>query len=100
MKIDREMIRHLEMLARIELRPEEVAPMIEQLDRIVKFVEKLQAADTRDISATKLVAHADEEHLRDDEIRPGLDRDSVLEQAPDTDDGFFRVPRIIDRGET
>lgn len=99
MKIDREMIRHLEMLARIELRPEEVEPMTEQLDRIVKFVEKLQAADTSGISATSLVAHADEEHLRDDEAQPGLDRDTILEQAPDTERGFLRVPRVIDRGD-
>jgi aspartyl-tRNA(Asn)/glutamyl-tRNA(Gln) amidotransferase subunit C len=99
MKIDREMIRHLETLARIELRPEEIGPMTEQLDRIVNFVEKLQAADTSGITATKFIVHADEEHLRDDEVKPGLDRDTVLEQAPDTEKGFFRVPRVIDRGE-
>jgi len=33
--------------------------------------------------------------LRADEVRPVLDRDEVLEQAPAAEDGRFRVPRIM-----
>ena len=33
--------------------------------------------------------------LREDEVRPGLDRDEVLAQAPAAEDGRFRVPRIL-----
>ena len=34
--------------------------------------------------------------LRADEVRPGLDRDEVLAEAPAAEDGRFRVPRILD----
>ncbi len=37
--------------------------------------------------------------FRPDEVTPSLDRDEVLEQAPDAVDGFFRVPRIMESGD-
>ena len=97
MAIDREDIRHLEKLSRLELAPDEVETISEQVGRIVEFVQKLQSADTSKVEATKLIAHDDEEHLREDELVPGLPRETVLGQAPDADDEFFRVPRVIDR---
>jgi aspartyl-tRNA(Asn)/glutamyl-tRNA(Gln) amidotransferase subunit C len=100
MNIDREMIKHLETLARIELRPADIGPMTEQLERIVAFVAKLQAVDTSSIAPTKLAIRSGDEHLRADTVEPGLKRNAVLKQAPDAKDGLFRVPRVIERGET
>ena len=97
--IERKDIEHLEKLARLQLTPEEVGPITEQLDRIVEFVKKLQSADTSDVEATRLIAHGEDEHLREDEVTPGLERDVILGQAPDATEEFFRVPKVIDRGE-
>jgi aspartyl-tRNA(Asn)/glutamyl-tRNA(Gln) amidotransferase subunit C len=99
-KINRDTIRHLERLARIELDADEVARMTEQLDRIVAFVEQLQSVDTTGVSPTGLMSHEEGARLREDERREGLPRDAVLGQAPDAADGFFRVPRVIERGES
>jgi len=100
MKIDRETIRHLERLARIELEAGEVAQITEQLDRIVAFVEQLQSVDTEGVPPTGLIAHAEGAPLREDELRESLPRDLLMEQAPDPADGYFRVPRVIERGES
>ena len=100
MTIDRDTIKHLEKLARLELSPDEVAPITEQLNRIVEFVQKLQSVDTSNVEATKLIALASEEHLRDDNQVDGLERETVLGQAPDATEEFFRVPRVIDRGDS
>lgn len=100
MKIDRKLIKHLEALARIELGEEERDTLADQLGRIVEFVEKLQSVDTSEVSEKRVVVHSDEEHLRDDETVPGLDRETVLEQAPDVVGNLFRVPRVIDRNES
>lgn len=104
MKIDRETIRHLEKLARIELTDDEAEKLTGQLDRIVAFVEKLQTVDTEGVAPTRLMSHGGEAPgggtpLRTDQVRPGLERDRVLDQAPDASGPFFRVPRVIGKGD-
>lgn len=97
MKINRETLNHLEALARIELTDDERERMIEQLRGIVEYVEQLQDVDTTDVEPTSSVIQEAGSKLRSDEPRPGLDRDTILAEAPDTKNGFFRVPKIIDR---
>jgi aspartyl-tRNA(Asn)/glutamyl-tRNA(Gln) amidotransferase subunit C len=101
-KITPEVIAHLERLARIHLAPEEVQAITAQLDRIVAMVESLQAVDVSGVEPTLGMSHetaAEGEHMRADEITPGLDRSVVLAQAPDATKEFFRVPRVIGRDD-
>lgn len=99
MKIDRKLIAHLEELARIELSDEEVEKLTVQLDRIVAYIEQLQQVDTADIAPTRFVGAGRARGLRIDDPRFGLDREVVIKMAPDAERGFYRVPRIIGRGE-
>jgi aspartyl-tRNA(Asn)/glutamyl-tRNA(Gln) amidotransferase subunit C len=101
-KIDRDVIAHLERLARIHLSPDEVEMITDQLDRIVAMVESLQKVDVDGVAPTLGVSHetaSETEHAREDRVVSGLDRDVVLAQAPDATKEFFRVPRVIGRGE-
>lgn len=101
-KIDRNVIAHLEKLARIKLSPDEVEMITGQLDRIVAMVESLQAVDVTGVEPTRGMAHdpsREGEHARADEVTPGLSREVVLGQAPDATEEFFRVPRVIGRDE-
>ena len=101
-KINREVIGHLERLARIHLAPDEVEAITAQLDRIVALVESLQAVDVSGVEPTLGMSHesaAEGEHAREDRVVPGLNRAVVLAQAPDAAKEFFRVPRVIGRGE-
>jgi aspartyl-tRNA(Asn)/glutamyl-tRNA(Gln) amidotransferase subunit C len=97
MAIDRDAIRHLEKLARIELTEEEAAKLTGQLDRIVAFVAELQSVDTEGVPPTRLIGHGSGTPQRPDKVTPGLDRDTVLSQAPDHTDEFFRVPRVLEK---
>ena len=97
MKIDMKMITQLEVLAKIELTPEEREVLSGQLDRIVEYCEQIQGLDTDDVTPTSAVVHETGRALRADEVEPGLDRDVVLGEAPDAKDGYFRVPKIIER---
>ncbi len=99
-KIDRDVIRHLEKLARIDLAPDEVEQITGQLNRIVAMVERLQAVDVEGIEPTRAMSHDNAgADLRDDAVTAGLDRAEVLDQAPDATREYFRVPRVISRGE-
>ena len=101
-KINRDVVAHLEKLARIKLAPDEVEMITGQLDRIVAMVESLQKVDVTGVEPTQGMSHdrsAEGEHVRADEVTPGLERDVVLKQAPDATKEFFRVPRVIGRDE-
>ncbi len=98
-KIDRDVVHHLERLARIDLSPDEVEMITEQLGRIVGFVEKLQAANVEGIEPTSAMSHEATEHVRDDVVTSSLDRAVVLGQAPDATQEYFRVPRVIGKAD-
>ncbi|MFQ5510434.1 MAG: Asp-tRNA(Asn)/Glu-tRNA(Gln) amidotransferase subunit GatC [Candidatus Krumholzibacteriia bacterium] len=97
MKIDEKILRHLEVLSRIDLTDDERERLAAQLDRIVGYVEQLQAIDTKDVAPTSAVVHSERGALRKDEPGESLDRDAILGQAPDATNGFFRVPKVIER---
>ncbi len=81
-------------LARIALTEEELAAYGSQLEDILVHAERIQALPTEGVTPTShplpLV-----NGLRPDEVEACLERDAVLSQAPDTEDGQFRVPRIL-----
>jgi aspartyl-tRNA(Asn)/glutamyl-tRNA(Gln) amidotransferase subunit C len=84
-------------LARLALPPEELAEYGRQLQDILEHAERVSALPTEGVEPTSHplpMVNA----FRADEIRPSLSREEVLEQAPQADGEFFRVPRIL--GET
>ncbi len=97
MKIDKKMIAHLEQLARIELSDEERDRLTGQIASIVEYVEQLKELDTEAVEPTSAVVREARTELRPDVCTASLDRDVILGQAPDVKDGFFRVPKIIER---
>ena len=87
-------VEHVANLARLALTPDEVEQFTEQLAVILEHAQDVAALDLEDVPPT---AHPLPlvNVLRPDEVRPGVDRDEVLAQAPEAEDGRFRVPRIL-----
>jgi len=90
-----EEIDRLAELARIELDNEERRSMREDLSDILELAESIQEVDTEDVPPTYHAVPIDNA-FDEDEVRPSLDRESVLDHAPDTSDGYFVVPRVIE----
>jgi aspartyl-tRNA(Asn)/glutamyl-tRNA(Gln) amidotransferase subunit C len=89
--IDRDQVLHVARLARLELTDDEVERMASELSGILAHVERFSELDLDDTEPTSHVVEL-ENVLRPDEPRPSWPRERVLEQAPDPDDGAFRVP--------
>ena len=89
--IDREQVLHVARLARLELTDDEVGRMSEELSKILTHVEKVAALDLDDVPPTSHVVEV-ANALRPDEVRPSLDRDVALANAPAVQDGGFLVP--------
>ncbi|WP_072774827.1 Asp-tRNA(Asn)/Glu-tRNA(Gln) amidotransferase subunit GatC [Desulfitobacterium chlororespirans] len=94
MKISREEVEHVAFLARLALTEEELVTNTEQLNSILDYAAMLEKLNTDDIKPT---AHAVPLHnvLREDQVKPSMAREKVLANAPDAQDGFFKVPRIV-----
>ena len=94
MKITREEVEHVARLARLELQPDEVERITEQLDTILRYAAKLDQVDTEGVATT---THTQDVRnaFREDEVRDSLDRDQALANAPRRNDAAFVVPRII-----
>jgi aspartyl-tRNA(Asn)/glutamyl-tRNA(Gln) amidotransferase subunit C len=93
MKLTEDELRHIERLARVSLSGESREKLKAQLADIVRFVQKLQAVDTSGIARP---ATAGGSRLRDDTPEDCLQRDEVLEEAPEQEEGFFKVPAVIE----
>ncbi len=87
-------VEHVANLARLALSPDEIEQFTEQLGVILDHAEDVAALDLDGVEPT---AHPLPlvNVLRPDDVRPCLDRDEVLAQAPEAEDGRFRVPRIL-----
>ena len=93
-RITRTDVEHVATLARLGLAEDEIERFTEQLEVILEHAAQVSALDTADVPPT---AHPLPlvNVFRPDEVEPGLDRDEVLSQAPDAEDGQFRVPPIL-----
>ena len=96
MPTDRIDIRHVARLARLALTDEEIATFGPQLGSLMTHVDALAQLDTENVPATAQVVPS-RNVQREDVLRPetALTREAALQNAPDAQAGYFRVPRII-----
>lgn len=94
MKITREEVAHVAQLARLNLGEEQMQRLTGQLNDILASMEKLNQLDTSGVPSTN---HALEltGAMREDKVRPSMERDKVLANAPESNDEAFMVPRVI-----
>jgi aspartyl-tRNA(Asn)/glutamyl-tRNA(Gln) amidotransferase subunit C len=95
MKISKEEIEHIAVLARLSLSGEEKELFGSQLSSILDYMEKLNELDTKGIEPTSHVLSLSNV-MRDDIPRPSIPKEDVLMNAPDHTEKFFRVPKIIE----
>jgi aspartyl-tRNA(Asn)/glutamyl-tRNA(Gln) amidotransferase subunit C len=97
-------VRRVAELASLELTAEEEGRMVRDLGSILDHVAQLNQLDTTDVPAMAQVGEVlgvregeDTGALRADGLRSSLDRAVVLANAPETDDVYFKVPKVIER---
>ncbi|AJF05605.1 Asp-tRNA(Asn)/Glu-tRNA(Gln) amidotransferase subunit GatC [Geoalkalibacter subterraneus] len=95
MKISREEVEHVARLARLALPEDEIDRLTGEMDAILGYVEKLNELDTEGIVPTAHVVPV-ENALREDEVKPSLGAEKALANAPQSANGCFRVPRVIE----
>jgi aspartyl-tRNA(Asn)/glutamyl-tRNA(Gln) amidotransferase subunit C len=94
-KIDDKLINHLALLSRLELSDKEKESLKRNLSEILGYVDKLESLNTKDIK--QLLHTMDNKNVfRPDEAKPGFSKEEALQNAPEKEAGFFKVPRVIE----
>lgn len=88
-------VEHVAKLARLALSEDEKKRFAEQLGRIIDHFNELEQVDTNGVEPMSHVLPI-VNVLREDEVKESLGRERLLENAPEIENGFFRVPRIGD----
>jgi aspartyl-tRNA(Asn)/glutamyl-tRNA(Gln) amidotransferase subunit C len=92
--ISRDDVAHVARLARLELTEDELELFTAQLGAVLEHAADVEALDVGDVPPT-MHPYPLRNVLRDDDVRPSVDRDEVLGQAPAAEDGRFKVPAIL-----
>ncbi len=99
-KVTVEEVQRVAELAHLELTPEETGNMLHDLNAILDYVAELNQLDTRGVAPLEQVselARGGTSALRTDLPRTSIDRSAVMSEAPESDQTFFKVPKVIER---
>ncbi len=91
-------VRQVASFARLKLTDEQLRRYAVDLDTILDYVEQLEGVDTEGVEP---LSHplALGNVFREDQVATSLDPDAALANAPQRQDNFFRVPKVLDQGE-
>lgn len=95
MKVTRETIEHVADLARLNLTEAEKESLISKMGDIISWVDKLNELDTSGVKPMEHVIPISNV-LREDKTEKSLDREKILANAPLSEDGCFKVPKVVE----
>jgi aspartyl-tRNA(Asn)/glutamyl-tRNA(Gln) amidotransferase subunit C len=93
--IDKETIKHIAYLSRLEVKENEMDAISNKIGDVLKYVDQLQSVNTENIGITYNTINLTNA-LREDEIKDSLDRERVLQNAPEKEMGCFKVPKVLE----
>lgn len=99
-----DVVRRVAELASLQLQDAEAERMQKDLNAILGYIDQLNELDTAGVPPMAQISEvlggqveASAQALRDDAIKPSIDRAAVLREAPEADHRFFKVPKVIER---
>ncbi|CCO09250.1 Asp-tRNA(Asn)/Glu-tRNA(Gln) amidotransferase subunit GatC [Desulfotomaculum varum] len=92
--ISKQDVEHVALLARLELNEEEKELYTRQLNKILEAAKALQELATDNVPPTAHVLPL-QNVFREDRVGPHIDPEKALANAPEREDCFFKVPKIV-----
>jgi aspartyl-tRNA(Asn)/glutamyl-tRNA(Gln) amidotransferase subunit C len=100
MQVNDQLITDLAKLARLQFSPTEKESLLQDLQRMITFVEKLQEVNTAGIQPLLHMGHALNAYRQDKVTEEHMDRTTALANAPGANDQYFKVPKVIKQNNT
>jgi aspartyl-tRNA(Asn)/glutamyl-tRNA(Gln) amidotransferase subunit C len=95
MKIDKDSIKKIAHLARLEFDESSAEKMSQDMSQILDWVEQLNEVDTTDVEPLTTMS-SEVNVMREDKVGMHLDRETGLINAPKRDAEYFRVPKVLE----
>ena len=95
MSVDQATVRRIAHLARIKVSDEEVPHLQEELNAILRFVEELSGVDVEGVEPMTSVMPMPMKK-REDVVTDGGVADAIVANAPEREDHFFKVPKVVE----
>ena len=95
-KIDIKTVDEIAHLARLEFNDEAKGEILNDMNRMLAFVDKLNELNT-DSTEPLIYMTQEKDVLREDEIQKTVTQDEALKNAPKRDSDYFKVPKVIDQ---
>lgn len=95
MKVTKEDIQTVAGLSRLAIPETETDAYIEQLSGFWEYVENLKEVNTEGVAPTTYALPM-QNVFREDVVKPSLEREAALSNAPLKEDGYFKVPRVLE----
>lgn len=95
MKIDKSTVERLANLSKLDFSEKEKLEMVEDFKKMVGFVDTLQEVNTEGVKPLIYVNEDVTNVLRDDNVGEMLSSEEALENAPDKDSSYIKVPKVV-----
>lgn len=95
MSVDTKTVAKIANLARIKMGEDKLAPMADELNKILAWVEQLDEVDTENVAPMTSVVES-KLPWREDVVTDGEKSEDILKNAPATEYGYFAVPKVIE----
>ncbi len=95
MSIDADTVKHVANLARLDITDDEVEGYVNQLSEILGLMDQLNSLPTEGVQPMSHAVDIRMPHRADEVVNSDM-RDTLLACAPDSENGHFRVPKIIE----
>ncbi len=95
MSLTQDDVTYVANLARLEFSENEVSALVDQLGAVLDYAQTLSSLDTTEVKATEHVLKV-ENVFRKDIVKPCLTNEEALANAPESEAGCFKVPRVME----
>jgi len=95
MKVTKEDLQNVAVLSRLAISADQEDKYIDQMDKILTYMDNLSELDTENVKPTTYALPM-QNVFRKDEVKASLDREAALANAPLKEDGYFKVPKVLE----
>ena len=95
MKVTKEDLQNVAVISRLAIPAEQEDKYIDQIDHILTYMDNLSELDTENVKPTTYALPM-QNVFRKDEVKASLDREAALANAPLKEDGYFKVPKVLE----